>query len=112
VVGSAQPEAIAEFREATGYESALLVDPSRAAFRAAGLRSGLGPTLDPRGLPRVIRALASGARQGPTRGSALQQGGTFVLGPGDAVSFEWRDRFSGDHAPIDDVLAAIPRAGN
>jgi hypothetical protein len=37
----------------------------------------------------------------------VQQGGTFVLGPGEAMRFEWRDRHAGDHPDLRDVLAAL-----
>lgn len=36
-----------------------------------------------------------------------QLGATFVVGPGDIVRYEYYDEHSADHAPVDDVLAAI-----
>jgi hypothetical protein len=33
-----------------------------------------------------------------------------VLGPGDRVHFEWRNRYAGDHADLDEVVEAIPTA--
>ena len=54
-----------------------------------------------------VRAFASGFRQGARQGDPVQQGGTFVLGPGDAVRFEWRDRYAGDHPDLRDVVAAL-----
>jgi hypothetical protein len=110
VIGSAGPDAIAGFRTATGWDGTVLVDPSLRAYRAAGLARSAVAMLDPRGVARVARALVAGFRSGWIRGSALQQGGTFVIGPGDAVHLEWRDRFSGDTAPIDRVVAALPAA--
>ncbi|MBI2528041.1 MAG: hypothetical protein HYV93_18900 [Candidatus Rokubacteria bacterium] len=107
VVGSAPPEAILGFRAATGYAGPLLVDPSLLTFKTAGLAYGKARTFDPRAVPRLLAALLSGFRQGPARGHILQQGGTFVLGPGATVRFEWRDRFPGDHPSIEDVLAAL-----
>ena len=107
VIGSARPDAIASFREVTGYRGPLLVDPSLAAFQAAGLAHGIGRTFHPRTILRAFAALAQGFRQGARRGQAYQQGGTFVLGPGDRVEFEWRDRFAGDHPALADVLAAL-----
>jgi hypothetical protein len=67
--------------------------------------------LDPRGVIRLARALAAGFRGSAIRGSVLQQGGTFVIGPGDRVHLEWRDRFSGDAPSLERVIDAIPGAG-
>lgn len=87
-----------------------MVDPSLRTYDAAGLARGLRTILDPRGVARVLAATVRGFLPGAVRGSAVQQGGTFVVGPGDRVHFAWRDRFSGDHAAMGDVLAAIPAA--
>jgi hypothetical protein len=107
VIGNAEPAAIAGFRAATNYEGRLLVDPSLATYRAAGLVHGLTRTFHPRSIVRGFRAFLRGFRQGARRGKPFQQGGVFVLGPGDAVHFEWRDRFAGDHPEMGDVLAAL-----
>jgi len=39
-----------------------------------------------------------------------QLGATFVITPGNVVAFEHVDEHSADHAPIDDVLAALGKA--
>jgi len=39
-----------------------------------------------------------------------QLGATFVIGPGPTVHYEHLDADSTDHAPIDEVLAALPRS--
>lgn len=108
VIASGAPHAIGDFRSITGFAGPLMVDPSLRAYDAAGLVRGLRTILDPRGVARVLAALVRGFLPGAVRGSAVQQGGTFVVGPGDRVHFAWRDRFSGDHAAMRDVLAAIP----
>jgi hypothetical protein len=107
VVGSGAPEHLAGFREVTGYRGPLLTDPSLRSFQVAGLASGWRRTFDPRAFVNGIRAFAGGFRQGARRGNPVQQGGTFVLGPGPRVRFEWRDRFAGDHPPMSAVLAAL-----
>ena len=111
VVGCGRPEHIAGFRSATGYDGPLFTDPSLRAFEAAGLARGWTRTFHPRSILKGIAAFASGFRQGARRGNPVQQGGTFVLGPGDRVSFEWRDRFAGDHPEVRDVLAALGAPG-
>jgi alkyl-hydroperoxide reductase/thiol specific antioxidant family protein len=107
VVGPARPEHLQGFRDVTGYAGALYVDPSLASFHAAGLASGWGRTFHPVSVWKALRALATGFRQGKRQGNPVQQGGIFVLGPGERVRYEWRDRFAGDHAPTADVLAAL-----
>ncbi len=107
VVGPARPEHIADFRRATGYAGPLFADPSLRTYEAAGLAYGWGKTFHPRTLVKGLRAALQGFRQGARKGNSLAQGGTFVLGPGDRVRFEWRDRFAGDHPDIEDVLAAL-----
>jgi AhpC/TSA antioxidant enzyme len=107
VVGSGGPEHIVTFRQSIAYEGRLLCDPSLASFQAARLVPGWSRTFDQRAIIKAIRALAGGFRPGVPRGSAVQQGGTFVLGPGPRVRFEWRDRYPGDHPPIGDVLSAL-----
>lgn len=110
VVGPARPEHIAAFRAATGYAGPLFVDPSLRAFRTAGLVRGWASTYHPLAVLKGLRAVAQGFRQGARQGDAAQQGGTFVLGPGDRVRYEWRDRFAGDNPDLDEVVKAIPAA--
>jgi hypothetical protein len=108
VVGPAKPEHIAAFRQATGYGGALYVDPSLRAFRTAGLVHGWASTYHPLAVVRGVRAFAQGFRQGARQGDAAQQGGTFVLGPGDRLRYEWRDDFAGDNPDLDEMVEAIP----
>jgi hypothetical protein len=63
--------------------------------------------LDPRAVVNTLGALVRGTRPGRPSGSSLQQGGTFVLGPGDSELFAWRDRFSGDAAPLAAILKSL-----
>ena len=79
------------------------------AARLAGLARGWAETFHARAVVKGVRAFARGFRQGARQGDPVQQGGTFVLGPGDAVHFEW-DRHAGDHADLSLVLAALGAA--
>ena len=96
------------FRKTTGYRGPLFADPSLAAYRAAGLASGVATILSPRAIANNVAAMLRGTAPGLPSGHSMQQGGTFVLGPGDVERFAWRDRWSGDAAPLDRVLAALP----
>ena len=107
VVGPGRPEHLKGFREVTRFAGPLYADPSLATFRAAGLAYGWSKTFHPRSIWKGLRAFSAGFRQGVRRGNPVQQGGLFVLGPGNGVRYAWRDRFAGDHAPISAVLAAL-----
>lgn len=100
VIGNGPRMFIAGFRETTGYDGSLYTDPTLAAYRAAGLRSGISTVLTIGTLTRTVGAFRRGFRQGRTRGSALQQGGVLVVardgellwrhvseGPGDNATF-------------------------
>src|SRR5258705_8437622 len=63
VVGPAKPEHIKGFRESTGYQGALFVDPALRAFRTAGLVHGWASTYHPLSVLKGIGALARGFRQ-------------------------------------------------
>ncbi len=108
MVAPAKPEHIGPFRQATGYAGALYVDRSGRAFRTAGLVRGWGTTYHLRAVLKGVVAFAKGFRQAGRQGDVVQQGGAFVLGPGDRVHYEWRDRFAGDNANLDAVVGAIP----
>ena len=108
VVGPAAPQHIATFRETTGYAGLLFVDQGLRSFRTAGLVRGRARTYHPLAALRALWALARGFRQGARQGDVLQQGGTFVLGPGARVRYEWRDRYAGDHPDLDAVVDALP----
>jgi hypothetical protein len=107
IVGPGKPEHLSAFRRVTGYAGPLFTDPSLRTYQAAGLASGLLSVLHPRSLLRYLRAFGGGFRPRGIKGNPAQQGGTFVLGPGEHLRFEWRDKFSGDHADLSAVLASL-----
>ena len=110
VVAPSKSEHIAGFRESTGYKGALLVDPTLRAFKTAGLVRGRGSTYHPLAVLKGVWAMAQGFRQVGRQGDIVQQGGTFVLGPGDRVRYEWRYRYAGHHPDLDEVVEAIPKS--
>jgi peroxiredoxin len=86
----------------------VLVDDDAVAARAASLR-----TLNWFQLlhPRTWKATRETSKRGHhthKAGKRVKQiGATFVLGAGDRVRYEHLDADSTDHAPIDDVVAAL-----
>ena len=53
------------------------------------------------------RARAAGHRIHKSGKRVTQLGATFVIGPGGQVRYEHVDANSADHAPVDDVVAAL-----
>jgi peroxiredoxin len=88
----------------------VLVDDDAKAARAASVqRVGFFRLLtDRRSRDGAKRARAAGHRIHKAGRRVTQLGATFVVGPGNQVRYEHVDDHSADHAPLDDVLAAIP----
>lgn len=108
VVGSGKPEHAKDFAEERDLPFVLLTDPRRESYRAADLRRGMKSTFHLGTLKNAARALASGQRQGVTRGDPWQQGGAFVIAPGGEVLLEQRSEQAGDHVDPDDLVEALP----
>jgi len=88
----------------------VLVDDDAAAARAASLvKLGFFELIrDRRSKPGYRRARAAGHRIHRAGKRVTQLGATFVVGPGPQTRYEHVDEHSADHAPIDEVLAALP----
>jgi peroxiredoxin len=90
----------------------VLVDDDARAARAASVRRvGFFRLLtDRRSREGAKRARAAGHRIHKAGRRVTQLGATFVIGPGEQVRYEHMDDHSADHAPLDQVLAALPAA--
>jgi len=87
----------------------VLLDEEGEAAEIASLKRGNAFELaGPRTAGAVLRATAAGHRQHRTGKRPRQLGATFVIGPGDVMRYEHLDGDVTDHAPIEEVLAAIP----
>jgi type V secretory pathway adhesin AidA len=64
--------------------------------------------IDARSWAGTRRARAGGHRIHRAGKRVTQLGATFVIGPGAELRYAHIDDHSADHAPIDDVLAALP----
>jgi peroxiredoxin len=86
----------------------VLLDEDGAAAEIVGTRSlGAATLLKPSAYVAGLRSLAGGHRQGKTGRRPTQLGATLVIGPGDRLLYEDFEDFAGDHADIDEVLAAL-----
>jgi NAD(P)-dependent dehydrogenase (short-subunit alcohol dehydrogenase family) len=107
IVGNGAAHFAAAFREDYQLDCPLLVDPELRAYRAAGLRRGRVEALSPRLPWNAIRAIRTGSRQGAIQGDPWQLGGVFVLRQDGELAYRYVSREAGDHAPIDEILAAL-----
>lgn len=105
-VGSGTPAQARRFVENFNFKGEMYLDQELAAFKAFGLVRGFWKTLGPASLVRGAKTLSQGFHQGLPAGDLWQQGGVFVVGPGNQIHFEHRDRYAGDHADPREVLAA------
>jgi peroxiredoxin len=88
----------------------VLVDDVAAAASAASVRKVNFATLlfDPRSLKGALRAHRDGFRVMKSGKRVNQLGATFVVGPGSQVRYAHIDMHTADHAPLAEVLAALP----
>lgn len=54
-----------------------------------------------------VRSFAKGNRQKKAGRRPMQLGATIVMGPGDEILYEDFEDHAGDHADIDEVIAAL-----
>jgi hypothetical protein len=89
----------------------VLVDDHADAATAASVRrvSFLRLMTDRRSWAGTRRARAGGHRVHRSGKRVTQLGATFVIGPGAVLRYAHVDDHSADHAPLDDVLHALPR---
>jgi hypothetical protein len=109
-VGNGNRHFAGAFKDENKIESPLFVDTQRNAYKALGMKRGFFATLGSLATwKNGMRAWRSGFRQGPTRGDAWQNGGVLVVRPGGGIAYRYLSREAGDHPPVADVLAALPR---
>jgi peroxiredoxin len=87
----------------------VLVDDAADAANAAAVKKVNFATLlfDPRSLRGARQAHRDGYRVKKSGKRVNQLGATFVVGPGPRVRYEHVDAHTADHAPLEDVLAAL-----
>jgi len=110
------PAEVEEFKRDFWPEH-LYLDEDKAFFKAVGggkLRKGsLSAFLNP--FSRIYKHASAAKKVGVTNhnlnGEGLIMGGMFVMKPGSkGVQYQFQERNFGDHAPIEEVLAAAKAA--
>ncbi|GFO03206.1 thioredoxin-like protein aaed1 [Plakobranchus ocellatus] len=116
VIGPAPHRFIKQFRQLTGLNHTLYVDPDREVYKALGCQEKLiSGALDASKhiksgflsgvASSVWRAMRSSGRK-EFQGDIKQQGGAFILGPGDVCHYSHIDQSSTDHCSLNDLLSA------
>lgn len=86
----------------------VLLDEDGAAAGVVMLKTASLRTLvSPRQLLAGLRSKRAGHRQQNAGRRPLQLGATLVIGPGNVLRYADYEDFAGDHADIDEVIAAI-----
>lgn len=111
IVGNGQPQHATDFRDTEHVESPLYVDPELRAYAAAGLKRGLRSSLSPGVILRGLRAFREGKRQGATMGDPWQQGGVFIIRPGNRLEFSYISEEAGDHPSVEAIISALDKLG-
>lgn len=108
-IGTGDVRYAQDFVETEQIPYPVLVDDDGAAARAASVAdsSFLG-MFHPRTWGPTIETLQRGHRVHRAGKRVTQLGASFVITPGPKLVYEHLDADSTDHAPIDEVLAAIP----
>ncbi|MEX0657978.1 MAG: peroxiredoxin-like family protein [Egibacteraceae bacterium] len=112
-VGTGDPAYARDFKATTDIAFPLLVDDTRASYRAveAG-RTSLVGLARPTVIARSVRALARGVRQGRPGQAQLMLSATHLIRPEGTVAFAWRGDTVADTPPVDTVLDALTEFGS
>ena len=86
----------------------VLLDEEGVAAEMAELRNGGWFQLaGPKTAAGVLKATAAGKRQHRIGKRPKQLGATFVVAPGDVLRYEHIDKDVSDHAPFEEIIAAL-----
>lgn len=107
IVGNGTPQQARWFEEDFKVETPVFTDPERRLYDAVGARRGIALTRVPALMRSALRALRKGHRQTRVLGDGGQLGATLVIARGGAVVYRHVNRDAGDHAPSEEVVAAL-----
>ena len=108
LVGNGDRRFARAFRDELGIAAPVYVDTGRRAYRALGMRRGVGSPLGAIAtVGHAARAWKAGFRQTSVQGDAWQLGGVLVVRPGGEVAYRYLSQAAGDHPPVADILAAL-----
>jgi len=99
IIGNGNAQFATSFKKKLNLTVPLYVDPSLASYNAAGLKRTKLGTLGPRNFLPALKALFTGNFQGKTQGDPYQQGGVFIVFPGDRLAYSYICKRSSDRPP-------------
>ena len=109
-VGTGAPAMAADFARIHAGPHAVLSDPQRRVFAAAGMTRSLRASLHWRLLANAWRAWRGGHRQGRVQGDPWQQGGVLVYDATGVLRYEQADAVGGDPLDLDRIVATARAA--
>ena len=111
-IGTGNARHAVEFVEEEGIPFPVLVDDDADAARAASVKRGNAwKILGPETYGASLRTWREGHRIHKPGKRTFQLGATFVVGPGNAVHYEYLDENTADHAPLEDVMKVLAVTG-
>ncbi|XP_067952063.1 peroxiredoxin-like 2C [Watersipora subatra] len=115
IIGCGETKFMKRFRRDTGYWAEFYTDRTRELYKLMGCK--ISPDLGNLAVSKhtkssfitgVVRsAIRSTAFPGEHQGDLEQQGGAFILGPGEKCHFAHIDRNGSDHYPINKLLDMV-----
>ena len=112
IIGNGRPEHAKAFALRMGMTGGVYTDPSRATYRALGMRGGIKHSLDLELFGNALRAFRGGHRQKALQGDPWQQGGAIVVSPDSTLEYAYVSRTAGDHPPVAEILAVLDQVGS
>ena len=109
-VGNGRAQWLQGFVDEMKPEFPVYTDPGRGTFDGFGMKHSGASLLSPKTMVAGVKAMSKGFKQTGTRGDPFQLGGVAVVTTAGDIVFRHVEAFPGDHAVIDDVLAACRAA--
>jgi peroxiredoxin len=108
VIGTGGQRYAAEFVAEERLDFPVLIDPDLVSYQAVGAGQGGAATfLRPRQAARAASVVAGGKRQHRAGKHTMQLGATHVIAPDGGVPYAWVSDDFADHAPLEEVIAAV-----
>lgn len=107
IVGNGSAEFAASFQKRFNLTTPLYVDPSLAVYNAAGLKRTKAGTLGPKNWLPALKALFTGNTQGRVQGDPYQQGGVFIVFPGDKLAYSYISKRPSDRPPVKKIVEKL-----
>ena len=107
-IGTGNVKYARRFVEEEDIPFPVLVDDDAAAAHLVSVqRAGVWNLLGPSTYGESLKTWRRGHKIHMSGKRVFQLGATFVIGPGDAIGYEHIDETTVDHAPLDEIFAAL-----